>query len=75
MPVPGRHLILETTFETAQGSAMLIDFMLIPKREDRVDLVHGRKEVHQELSTRPAAPWRPSGRRYDKSDFSSRIHL
>ena len=43
MPVPGRHLILETTFETAQGSAMLIDFMLIPKREDRVDLVHGAK--------------------------------
>jgi GH15 family glucan-1,4-alpha-glucosidase len=35
----GETLILETTFETAQGSATLIDFMPIPKREDRVDLV------------------------------------
>jgi GH15 family glucan-1,4-alpha-glucosidase len=35
----GDTLILETTFETAHGSATLTDFMPIPKREDRVDLV------------------------------------
>jgi hypothetical protein len=39
-PVPGATpLILETTFETDHGSATLVDFIPIPEREDRVDLV------------------------------------